>query len=479
MSRSSPRATPPLKSPIQGNTFEYYFPKNSLPKPTPPTPVKGKKTVKAHQFIKTHFNKTLRAPSGSRLNLNSRLILDDIDIMQAALECGYGKRIDWTAKLVLNPAEAQELAYYLTARIHMLLACIRLNTRNARELRTFYKAMESSEKTALSFLAGSIGAFFSAKEWINASGDKMQDFLHLGIYAKSMAGRPPHVAYTSHSSKWPDYLVHTSSGCWHVFESKGGSKGSRWQRLVEGLRQLDGTPHIGWAGTTATPATSLVCAHTSVDPGKPMHFTVVDPPPDLPRPEQNPPIELIKPVARLMKYLEAIQQFRALTGTKIESRMEGNDFWTEGNSNYSQILRVLLPRKFLEHEAEIRERLGIFIAIRDKLRKPSEQSHLGSQLAQGFRLDIDLHQRQNSLLWVDTYNFLTQNSGRTVNPQEISEVLNLQKFSEIIDTVINEAHERITHSGNTVITTGGLCLKSVAADGATDAVVAETASPRS
>ena len=127
----------------------------------------------------------------------ARKVVRDIEVIQAALECGYGKRVDWTAMLVLNSTEAQELTNYLVARLGMLLACIRVDSKDARALREFYKKMESSEKTATSFLAGSIGAYIAARLWLKAVGERMEAFLHVGIYTKSIAGNASLVSYFS------------------------------------------------------------------------------------------------------------------------------------------------------------------------------------------------------------------------------------------------------------------------------------------
>lgn len=92
--------------------------------------------------------------------------------------------------------------------------------------------------------------------------------------------------------------------------------------------------------TAAVAATSVVCVHTSVDSGKPMQITVVDPPPDQGQPRQLPPLKLIAPVVTLMKYLETLQQFRALTGTAVDAAVDGQGFWAERDSRQFLGVRV-------------------------------------------------------------------------------------------------------------------------------------------
>lgn len=447
-----------------GNVFEYYVPLNPGVKPNPPVPAGGAKTIKAFKFIKANFKKVGRSPFGPKSALPARKVVQDIEVIHAALECGYGKRVDWTAMLVLNRLDAQDLTNYLLARLQMLLACVRLDGQNARALRTFYKKMEASEKAAISFLAGSIGAFLSARLWLKGAGEQMDAFLHVGIYTKAIAGGVNHVNYFSAANKWPDYLVRTVSGQWHVFESKGGAKRARWKRLAEGLLQLQGTPQIGWAGQPSVAATSVVCVHTSVDSGQPMQVTVVDPPPDQAQPRQLPPLELIAPVATLMKYLETLQQFRALTDTAVDAAMDGQGFWVERDSRQFPGVRVGMPRKFFELENDARDRLGMFIAARDALEPLASRNSL-PQTATVFRQAIDTLLGANAPRLRDSKQriavdrLLPLRQKREEFLTSTSEVLELERLAKDIQSLLVEAAlTTLDDDESEIRTTGGLRL---------------------
>lgn len=391
--------------------------------------------------------------------LPARKVVRDIEVIQAALECGYGKRVDWTAMLVLNSKEAQELTNYLVARLGMLLACIRVDGKDARALREFYKKMESAEKTAISFLAGSIGAYIAARLWLKAAGERMEAFLHVGIYTKSIAGNATLASYFSTANKWPDYLVRSASGQWHVFESKGGAKRSRWQRLAEGLHQLQGTPQIGWAGQPAVPATSVVCVHTSVDSGKDMQLTVVDPPPDDTLPSERQTLEIIESVVTLMKFLETVQQFRSLTDTAVDSQMDGSGVWVEQDSRQFPGVRVGLPRKLLLHEEKIRVQLGLFIAVRDALEAEASGSErfnvaLDRRLSGVAKVSQGTTERNN----VEALVLLSR--GRAATLDAVGNMLGLDRLAEDVMVIVKEVAEASFDDENAVLTTGGLRLQS-------------------
>ncbi|SFQ41103.1 hypothetical protein [Variovorax sp. 770b2] len=456
------KGSPKLRS--SGNAFDYYVPLNLGVKPNPPVPTGGAKTVKAYKFIKAHFKKVRRSPFGPKSVLPARKVVRDIEVIRAALECGYGKRVDWTAMLVLSRLDAQDLTNYLIARLQMLLACIRVDGQNARALRTFYKKMESSEKAAISFLAGSIGAFLTARIWLKGAGERMDAFLHVGIYTKAVVGGSNHVGYFSTASKWPDYLARTVSGQWHVFESKGGAKRSRWQRLAEGLLQLQGTPHIGWAGQPPVAVTSVVCVHTSVDAGQPMQVTVVDPPPDQGQPMHLPPLELLASVATLMKYLETLQQFRALTDTVVDVALDGPGFWVQRDSRQFPGVKVGVPRRFFELEDDTRDRLGMFIAARDALEPSgSPSSRRQTDAAFGKAMDtllgVDARRLRDSPQRIAIDGLLPLRQNRKEFLVKTSQMLELDRLAEGVHGLLVEASiTTLDDDGKDIRTTGGLRL---------------------
>jgi hypothetical protein len=81
------------------------------------------------------------------------------------------------------------------------------------------------------------------------------------------------------------------------------------------VSQPDELRSIAWLGFPAAPAKPSVCAHTSIDNGKPLAFTVVDPPSDLGSKEEG--VVLLESAARFVQAIEAIEQFNV-------SEIEGN-----------------------------------------------------------------------------------------------------------------------------------------------------------
>lgn len=173
-------------SPPQGNEFTYYVPKPAVPAasggatpavgpaaavtppksiPTLAVPVGGGKGayLNPKDFIETNFVKTSHANFGTKAKLGStHHVIRRVDVIGAALEGGYGRRSNWTSALVLNKAEALGLARYLMQRLQMVVVCLARDKSNARQLKSFYSRVEASEKTALSFILGGIGAYLAA-----------------------------------------------------------------------------------------------------------------------------------------------------------------------------------------------------------------------------------------------------------------------------------------------------------------------------
>lgn len=379
-------------SPPQGNEFTYYVPKPVVPAassgaasvagptaavtptksiPTLTVPVGGGKGayLNPKDFIESNFVKTSNANFGTKANLGAtHHVIRRVDVIGAALEGGYGRRSNWTSALVLNKVEALDLARYLMQRLQMVVVCLTRDKNDARQLRSFYSRVEASEKTALSFILGGIGAYLAAQRWLAGGGDSVRSFLHVGIFTKGIAGASAAVAFSTVSTKSPDYLVEGVSGGWHVFESKGGGAGSRWARICQGLAQLDHVPSIGWAGKAPRSALSCVCVHTSVDPGKVLRVTAVDPPPDDENLGDGAPFVLIEGVCRLLQMLETLEQYRVLA-ERPESDglpvLEGS-WQLARTSSFGQLL-VGIPVRYLQREDEVRQRLSVFFAIREVL----------------------------------------------------------------------------------------------------------------
>jgi hypothetical protein len=379
-------------SPPQGNEFTYYVPKPVVPTalggaasvagptapvttakpiPTLTVPVGGGKGayLNPKDFIESNFVKTSIANFGTKAKLGgTHLVIRRVDAVRAALEGGYGRRSGWSSTLVLNKAEALDLARYLMQRLQMVVVCLTQDKNKARQLRSFYHRVEASEKTALSFILGGIGTYLAAHRWLLGGGDSVRSFLHVGIFTKGISGASAAVPFSTTSTKCPDYLVEGLSGGWHVFESKGGGASSRWARLCQGLAQLDSVPSIGWAGKGTTSAQTCVCVHTSVDPGKVLRVTAVDPPPDDELVEDSVPFVLIEGVCRLLQMLETLEQYRVLADSpELDGLPVLEGSWQLARtSSFGQLL-VGIPVRYLQHEDEVRQRLAVFFCIREVL----------------------------------------------------------------------------------------------------------------
>jgi hypothetical protein len=379
-----------VAAPPPGNQFEYFIPKRvrtaagTLERVKPAvTPAAGSTPPKYPQpakFIKDHFEATTSAPFGKNGTLPSSQVIQDIQVVRAALECGYGPRSKWTSALAMQPHEATGLASYLILRLQTITSCIESDASGAKVPRSFYTRVESSEKLALSFIVGGIGTYLAARQWLEAGGQKVSAFLHAGIYSKAINGAAPPVPFAPGSGKMPDYLVASTSGDWHVFESKGGLAGSRWARIVEGLAQLQGLPKLGWAGTPAVQAQTCVCVHTSVDCGRKLHVTAVDPPGDgtpegpapTDAPSDGPPkLLLIEGVCKLLLLLETLEQFRALADDLIPLPDAQAPAWKMATSSHFGGLLVGVPKRYIRREDEVRRRLAVFLAITEVLSDPA------------------------------------------------------------------------------------------------------------
>jgi hypothetical protein len=350
-----------------GNRFDFYVPRPALGAKRFP----AAKQPKPHSFIKMRFKAVSTVPFGTGGTVATMNVISDVAFVSAILECGYGRRADWTSQLVLSRRECADLMRYLKARLALVLASFEVRNQSRRP-RPFYAKVEASEKVSLSFILGGIGAYLAAHAWLKAAGDSVKSFLHVGIYAKSSSRSGPLISFALSSGKSPDFLVEAQSGEWHVFESKGGIASGRWSRICEGLTQLENLPPIGWKAAGPTqPATTCVCVHTSIDPGRALAFTAIDPPGAGDYDDQ--PITLIEGVCRLLLITEAIEQFRALT-TGATFQVSALTGWTLAVTSFSEDMTLGIPARYLRAEKQVRCRLAVFLAVREFLERASSQN---------------------------------------------------------------------------------------------------------
>ena len=144
-----------------GNKFTFYVPKPRLGgKVFPP-----KKQPHPEAFITSRFDKTSSAPFGTKAALVKAKVISNVSLLAAALECGYGGPAHWTSSLMLDPTQCAQLGAYLGTRLDLLLTSIERTSR-IWQPRSFYKKVEPSEKVALSFILGGIGAHLAAQAWL-------------------------------------------------------------------------------------------------------------------------------------------------------------------------------------------------------------------------------------------------------------------------------------------------------------------------
>lgn len=365
--------------PGSGNVFEYYVPNPThgakiKPTPMPTALISGGKSKypKPGKFIEDNFILTAIANFGVKGSLNGENhAIQKLQVVRAALECGYGRLSNLTSALALKPHEATALTKYLLLRLQMVASCIEVDANQARLPKSFFASVEASDKAALSFIRGGIGAYLAARMWLVAGGDSIGTFLHAGIYMKGVNGATPMVTFPSTSAKAPDYLVVSGKGAWHVFESKGGTAVNRWTRIVEGLVQLSNLPNVAWTGAPAKPATTCVCVHTSVDSRRALRVTAVAPPGDGATGDGKQSVILIEGVCKLLQLLETLGQYHALADNVISRENMGDPEWKFATSSQFGGLIVGIPKLYLRRERSVRRRLAIFLALSEVLADPA------------------------------------------------------------------------------------------------------------
>lgn len=375
---------------LTGNKFEFFLPKVTTPKPkSTKHPATSEKTDVMRKAIAPKRGRALKLTAAERIAkyfellpatdpLHAQLgtglkIIQAPDLLRAALECGYGRRSNWTSDLALNATEATDLSAYLLSRLEMVTNCLEAPPRSPQSIRWFHRRIEASEKVAISFILGGICTYLAAEMLLKAKGDLLDLFLHVGLYTKSFSAAKPLIISSGATTKsLPDYIAVTSSNELHLFESKGGNSAARYERILSGLKQLTMAPALGWSGPKASAVESFNCAHTSVDAGKPLRVMIVDPPARTKGSQSDdkaPKVPyLIPSVARLLIVLETVEYFKALgTGQmRPEPPVDLIGYRVSESPLFGGMV-VGVPAVFLHHESTIRERLSAFLAVREVL----------------------------------------------------------------------------------------------------------------
>jgi hypothetical protein len=463
-----------IKKSHMGNTILYYKPKTKN-SPTYLKAVLGKKGEPTYPapgtFLKTNFKTTLKAPFGMKGALNNSIVFRRLDLIRAALECGYGRRNFWTASLALGATGAAGMRRYLHSRLEMAVSCIEINAKGAWSVLPFYEKIEASEKTALSFIFGGMGAYLVARTWLKSGGDSLSLCLHVGIYAK---GANPSVFFPVGS---PDFLVRTKDKKWHVFESKGGVLTSRYRRVVEGLAQLATVGPVCWFGDFPQTPKTAVCVHTSVDSSQEFSLVAYDPPADHGDEDEDEdedgrnlenkrPVELIKGVCKLLLLLETLDHYKLMAaGEEIANEPNQQKLWTFRKSGAFGGLVVGIPTRYLENERKVREQMAVYLSA---LEAAHEMQGGGIDL---FRqaLDEKLEILQLPALSPEVIRYLEQRKSdnrntvfdephdffpglaRVLQLEELSDELMIQSEESVVSTLVD--------AGRGAITTGGMYIR--------------------
>jgi len=369
----------PKKSGCDNKTsFEYWVPKTSAhslpPKAAPSGTTSSAPGVdpSPKDLVETHFKVTATCPIGSKKPLAACDGVRKVELLCAALNAGYGSRHAMASLMTPTLIKPVELRRYLRQRLELVSTCIHHDA-GRMVAREFFEVVESSEKGAVSFIAGCLGTQLAATRWLEGSGTKLKAFLHVGLYSKAtVVPAAVLVKLIKKGGRTPDFLVLDDANQWHLFESKGGSTGARWGQIVDGLRQLDGVSTVGYATRTKHSPRSKVCVQTRLEAGKPLEITAVDPPDGPPDAAEaagaSDPmeIELVPGVWQLLRYLETMEWMDTLTD-EIQPDADHAKLWTLAKSTAFGGLVIGVPIGWFKRERLIRSSLVQYMALQDAL----------------------------------------------------------------------------------------------------------------
>ncbi|MDN4052262.1 hypothetical protein QPK32_04175 [Massilia sp. YIM B02763] len=452
---------------LAGNNFLYYLPKSKSSK-TVHSKTLGKNGLleyrKPFSFIDSNFKTINQITLRTTGSLPRKHILTGVEIIQAALEGGYGRRDLWTSDLAMNKQEASDLARYLLSRVALATSCLLRDKNRALSIKSMYEQIEASEKGALSFILGGIGSYVAARLWLRAGGDGLNLFLHAGIYSKAVNKNPAPVKFSPTSKKNPDYLAHSNNRDWHVFESKGGAISDRWMRIVQGLAQLDSLPCIHFVGAEFPKSVkTAVCVHTSVDANEALTITVVDPPGDNTGTEEISTIELIGSVCKLLLILETVDQFRALAGTVPDVVRYGDTEWARTESNIFSEYVFGIPNRYLKSESRIRVRVGIYLAAEEAYSASMDKQEFLNIFRRKVLRILRLASNRNIVEVSRTVGFLMRRvEGFSYEENlllNISKVLKMERIAGAVMTYDGESIvSKLRQESGVVFTSGGMYI---------------------
>ncbi|AMY66013.1 MULTISPECIES: hypothetical protein [Enterobacter] len=275
-----------------------------------------------------------------------------------ALECGYSQSINWTAEGMLNAEIHRKISIYVLARLKLAGACIGISHSRSFKVKNFYQCIEASEKATISFIIGGFFCYQSATNWLNSRHEQIKLFIHAGLADKASLS----LKRKKGKKTTPDYLIETTQGKWHVFESKGGESSSRWQRIEEGIAQLESVTRVGWKGQKNQPISTFVCTHTSIDSGKEIAVNVVDP-----LPGHSRSIILNRAVSVLLTKASLIDLFDVLAEDESNAvfSIPGMQGWKFINAPLYDHVQLGIPEKYSALKDVLRIGVGQYLALKE------------------------------------------------------------------------------------------------------------------
>lgn len=260
--------------------------------------------------------------------LKTEISLSAFSIAAAALEVGYGPKDKWHTNAPMTPAERKELARFLTSRARTMLRMFEVSN-GQLIVRKFNRLLDGSDKTAMHYALGQVGAAFAIEEWL---GHKPLRIIHAGPLAASM------VRADDDCKMLPDFLVEDESKEWHALEAKGGGAPYKSEAISKGLQQLYSIDGF-WQSPLAQPhlVNQRVCSFLQIpDPGSPIAFTVADPPGDGSADERKTPLLLVD-FAEAEQYLMVSEVLRSLRPIALAPGVRHPDTGTWRNVGFAGI----------------------------------------------------------------------------------------------------------------------------------------------
>ncbi len=228
----------------------------------------------------------------------------------------------------MTSAERKELARFLTSRARTMLRMFEVSN-GQLNVREFNRLLDGSDKTAMHYALGQVGAAFAIEEWL---GHKPLRIIHAGPLAASM------VRADDDCKMLPDFLVEDKSKEWHALEAKGGGAPYKSEAISKGLQQLYSIDGF-WQSPLAQPhlVKQRVCSFLQIpDPGSPIEFTVADPPGDGAADERKTPLLLVD-FAEAEQYLMVSEVLRSLRPIALAPGVRHPDTGTWRNVGFAGV----------------------------------------------------------------------------------------------------------------------------------------------